>query len=297
MGQHSRWVSERAGRLVAPPPTQNRVPPPATGRAGRNLPWAITVGVGLLVLVGVSLFLPKPVFILLVAAAIAVALWEFAGACARANVALALPPLWVGSLGIFVCAWQLGSEAMFVALFLTVVAAALWRLMDGGGLKALRDVVAAAFVATYLPFLAAFAVLMHVRGGPWPVVVFILGTISNDLGGYIAGVLFGRHPLAPSVSPSKSWEGFAGSLLMSIVVVATGMWLLGGPIWVGALLGALSAVLATVGDLGESLIKRDIGLKDMGSLLPGHGGIMDRLDSLLMTVPAYYLVFLLTLGW
>ncbi|MBD3688982.1 phosphatidate cytidylyltransferase [Winkia sp. C62] len=290
-------MSERASRLVSPPPTQNKVPPPATGRAGRNLPWAIAIGVALGCIAAIFVFLPQPFFVGFVAVVIALALWEFAGACARADIAVALPPLWVGALGILVCAWQLGCEAMLVALFLTILASVFWRLMDGGGLRALRDVLVTAFAATYLPLQAAFVVLMEVRGGPWPIILFILGTISNDIGGYVAGVLLGRHPMAPSVSPSKSWEGFLGSLVMSVLVVAAGMHLLGGPLWVGVCLGIVSPMLATIGDLGESLIKRDMGLKDMGTLLPGHGGIMDRLDSLVMTVPAYYMVFSLALGW
>lgn len=295
MPGRSGRISERASRIVSPPPTQNKVPPPATGRAGRNLPWATAIGLGLLLLVGVFIFLPLPYFVVFVAVAVGVALWEFAGACARAEVYVALPPLWVGALGIVVCAWQLGLEAMLVALFLTIIASVFWRLMDGGGLRALRDVLVTAFAATYIAFQAGFAVLLAVRGGQWALVVFVLGTISNDIGGYIAGVLMGRHPLAPSVSPAKSWEGFAGSLVMSVIVVCLGMSLLGGPVWVGAVLGAASAFVATAGDLGESLIKRDIGLKDMGSLLPGHGGLMDRLDSILMTLPVYYAVFVLAL--
>ncbi len=297
MGSHSGRLGKRASKLVSPPPTENHVPPPATGRAGRNLPWAIAIGVGLLTLVGVFIFLPQPFLIGLIAVAVAVALWELAGAFGRANVSLTLPPLWVGAAGILVCAWQVGVEAMTVALFLTMLACAFWRIMDGGGLTALRDVLVSSFAAMYVPFLAGFAVLMHVHGGPWPVVIFLLGTISNDLGGYITGVLFGKHPLAPSVSPAKSWEGFIGSVAMSAAVVAVGMHLLGIAWWVGIVTGVVSAMLATIGDLGESLIKRDIGLKDMSNLLPGHGGIMDRLDSLLVTMPLYYVVFLLALRW
>jgi phosphatidate cytidylyltransferase len=127
--------------------------------------------------------------------------------------------------------------------------------------------------------------------GPARIVVFILLVVASDVGGYAVGVLFGRHPMAPSVSPKKSWEGFAGSLAAGLGVgVAAVVWLLDGAWWVGAAVGVAAVVTATVGDLGESLLKRDLGIKDMGSLLPGHGGVMDRLDSLLPTAPVVYLL-------
>ena len=109
----------------------------------------------------------------------------------------------------------------------------------------------------------------------------------SDIGGYAAGVLFGKHPMAPSVSPKKSWEGFAGSVVACVVggVALVVRWLLDGPWWAGVVLGAVAAVGATLGDLCESMIKRDLGIKDMGSILPGHGGLMDRLDSLLHRRP------------
>jgi len=121
--------------------------------------------------------------------------------------------------------------------------------------------------------------------------VFIATVVGNDVGGFAAGVLFGKHPMAPSVSPKKSWEGMAGSVVASAVAgwltVSLG---LGGPAWVGVLLGVVTAVAATIGDLSESLVKRDLSIKDMGSLLPGHGGMMDRLDSLLFVAPLAWLV-------
>ena len=118
------------------------------------------------------------------------------------------------------------------------------------------------------------------------IAVFILVTVFSDIGGYAAGVRFGRHPMAPSLSPKKSWEGFAGSVLACGVVGALAVWLLlDGAWWGGAVLGVLVAGCATVGDLIESSIKRDVGIKDMSSLLPGHGGLMDRLDSLVVCAP------------
>ena len=127
--------------------------------------------------------------------------------------------------------------------------------------------------------------------GPERVVTFFLVVVASDVGGYVAGVLFGKHPMAPTISPKKSWEGFAGSTLACIGAgIASVVWLLDGDWWAGAIVGAVAVLTATVGDLGESMIKRDLGIKDMSNLLPGHGGVMDRLDSLLATAPVVWLL-------
>lgn len=251
----------------------------------------------MLAVVVASLALPPIAFFALLLALTWLGMYELAAAFARIDVRVSLPPLWVGALGILVCAWQLGAEAMLAALFGTVVAVVAFRLMDSAGSACLRDVMISTLVAVYVPFQAGFAMMLLARGGVPAILLFVLTTISNDIGGYVSGVLFGRHPLAPSVSPSKSWEGFAGSALMSAAVCAVGMHLQGLPWWLGALLGVASAVLATCGDLGESLIKRDLGLKDMGYLLPGHGGFMDRLDSLVVTAPLFFVTYATWLGW
>ena len=160
------------------------------------------------------------------------------------------------------------------------------------GLIYLSMIFVAPFCLLYVPFLASFvALLLHSHDGVQRVLTFIAVTIASDIGGFAAGVLFGRHPMAPVVSPKKTWEGFAGSAVASLLVgVACITWLLEDDWWVGLVLGAVAVVAATLGDLAESLIKRDLGIKDMGTLLPGHGGIMDRLDSLLATVAVAYLV-------
>jgi phosphatidate cytidylyltransferase len=152
---------------------------------------------------------------------------------------------------------------------------------------AVRDVAGGFFVAVYPSFLAGFAALMLApQDGARRTVTFILVTVLSDVGGYAFGVVFGKHPMAPSVSPKKSWEGFAGSVLTCVVGGAIAVPLLvHGPWWGGAVLGACAAVAATVGDLTESTIKRDLGIKDMSTILPGHGGAMDRLDSLLLVAP------------
>jgi phosphatidate cytidylyltransferase len=157
-----------------------------------------------------------------------------------------------------------------------------------GVADAMRDIAGGMFVALYPSFLAGFAALLLAApdDGAKRVFVFILVTVLSDIGGYLFGVLWGRHPMAPSVSPKKSWEGFTGSVLACMVGASLAIPLaLGGPWWSGLILGALVAVGATVGDLTESTIKRDLGIKDMSTILPGHGGVMDRLDSLLITAP------------
>ena len=176
---------------------------------------------------------------------------------------------------------------------------ACWPPWSGGWATARpaiqRDLTAAALIAVYVPFLLGFAALLAAarrraaadRGRRWPAVVL------SDTGGYAAGVFFGKHPMAPSISPKKSWEGFAGSVLAAAVGSALLLWLLldVAPWW-GALFGVVVSIAAVLGDLAESMIKRDLGIKDMSNLLPGHGGLMDRLDSILFAVPTAYLLLL-----
>ncbi|MGP7960747.1 phosphatidate cytidylyltransferase [Sanguibacter sp. A247] len=271
--------------------------PTTTGRSGRDLPRAIAVGLGLLAVVGLSLFLWTPAFVGLALVAVGAALWELAQAFARRDVHLPLAPLWVGSAGILVSAYSAGSEAMFVSFVLTVLGVLVWRALDGYGPRGLRDAAAATFATAYLPLMAGFAMLMLAQPeGVWRVLLFILLPVASDTGGFFAGVRFGKHPLAPSISPKKSWEGLAGSFVLTSIVGVVGIILLGGPWWWGLVLGAATPVTGTFGDLAESLLKRDLGLKDMGSLLPGHGGVLDRLDSLLLTAPFAYLMLSAALG-
>jgi phosphatidate cytidylyltransferase len=267
-----------------------------TSRAGRNLPAAIAVGVGLLALLAASLwFRPEP-FVAFVVVAQSAALWELRSAFARRDIHIPLTPLIVGGAGMAVSAYAAGPEALLVAFMLTVGGVVVWRVLDGSGPGALRDAAAAVFAATYLPFMAGFVLLiLDQPSGELRVVLFVLLAVANDVGGYVAGVMFGRHPLARSISPKKSWEGLAGSIVLAVVVgVAGSLWVLDTSWLLGVALGVLTAVTATAGDLAESLIKRDLDLKDMGSLLPGHGGVLDRLDSLVVTAPFVYLVLATT---
>jgi phosphatidate cytidylyltransferase len=260
-------------------------------RAGRNLPMAVGVGLGLGALVLVPLFTYRPAFLLVLVAAVCVGIHEMVRAVQRVEARPPLFPVLAGGVGMVGLAWFAGPEALLVGLLLTVVALPVWRLADGPvGYQ--RDLTAGALIAVYVPFLAGFCVLLVVPDdGAMRVVAFIATVVCSDVGGYVAGVLFGRHPMAPTVSPKKSWEGFGGSLLFCAIggVCFLGLGF-GTHWWQGVLYGIAIAIAATLGDLAESMIKRDLNIKDMGTLLPGHGGVMDRLDSLLLAAPVSYLL-------
>ena len=261
------------------------------GRAGRNLPAAVAVGLGLAAIVVVPLFTVRWGFAVVIALVIAVAITELCRALRSAGIRATVAPLLVGGPLTVIAAYLRGTDALLFGVVVTMLACVLWRLPDGAP-GYLRDATASVLVAAYVPMLAAFAALLTAPSdGAARVVAFVATTVCSDVGGYAAGVVFGKHPMAPRVSPKKSWEGFAGStagcVACGVGVVSTFMdiaW------WQGALFGLAVVVAATVGDLGESLLKRDLGIKDMGHLLPGHGGIMDRLDSLLIVAPVSWLL-------
>jgi phosphatidate cytidylyltransferase len=263
----------------------------AGGRAGRNLPVAIGVGVALAALIVLSLYVVKAAFVALVAVAMLVAVWELTSALGSKQITPPVVPVSVGTVAMIAGAYFGGSQALVVALALTVLGVIVWRLTDGPA-GYVRDMTAGVFTAAYVPFLASFAVLLVVPDdGELRVTTFFLVTTFSDIGGYAAGVLFGRHPMAPAISPKKTWEGFAGSALTCMAVGAAALTLLFAEAWwKGVLLGAGIVLAATLGDLGESVVKRDLGVKDMGNLLPGHGGIMDRIDSLLLSAPVAWLL-------
>ncbi len=266
-------------------------PAPKSSRAGRDLPAAVAVSIALLGIVGASLFIYKDAFLIVVAVAVLLAVSELAKALSTAGTVLPMAPVAAGSVAMLFSAYAGGSTALVMAMGCTVLAVLLWRMAKGPR-GYVRDVSAGVFTAAYIPFLAGFVtLLLRPDDGPWRVLTFIVVTISSDIGGFVVGVLLGRHLMAPSISPKKTWEGFAGSAAacmlagwLLVVYALEGAW------WVGVLLGAVTVVSATAGDLCESLIKRDLGLKDMGKLLPGHGGIMDRLDSMLATVAFSWLL-------
>ncbi|MCB5909360.1 phosphatidate cytidylyltransferase [Streptomyces pinistramenti] len=285
----------------SPGPTGPQDPEkPKKKSAGRNLPAAIGVGVGLGVVILASLFFYKPVFLGVIAVAVVVGLWELTSRLAeRKDIRVPLVPLAVGGTAMVIAGYLRGAEGSWAAMALTTLAVLVWR-MTGKPENYLRDVTAGVFAAFYVPFLATFVALMLAADadGPQRVLTFLLLTVVSDTGAYAVGWRFGKHKLAPRISPGKTREGLVGAVLFAMVAGALCMEFLitDGSWWQGLLLGLAVAASATLGDLGESMIKRDLGIKDMGTLLPGHGGIMDRLDSLLPTAPVVWLLFVIFVG-
>jgi phosphatidate cytidylyltransferase len=273
---------------------ETKDPEKPKGRTGRNLPAAIGVGVVLGGLVVLTLFTVKATFLAYMWIALAIALAELTSALAKRDINIPVIPVAAGGVAMLTCTYWLGSRDALAAVGLTVVAIFAWRLA-GGTTGYVKDVTAGVFAAAYIPFLASFVAAMLVPAdGPRRVLSFIIITICSDIGGYFAGITVGRHPMAPVISPKKTWEGFAGS---AVACLAAGTlcvtYLLHGHPWQGVLTGAAVVLAATVGDLVESMIKRDLDIKDMGTLLPGHGGILERLDSLLLAAPVVWLLLYL----
>jgi phosphatidate cytidylyltransferase len=264
---------------------------PATGRAGRNLPVAIASGVGLGVVILASLLFEKALFKLVVVACVLVAVWELDRGLRAKDVNLPQEPLMIGGVVMVLAAYLRGAAPLVTATAVTGLVTMLWLLRRGVD-GFVRDATASIFTLFYVPFLGSFvALLLAEDKGVKAILTFIIVTIASDIGGYVAGVLFGRHPMAPVISPKKSWEGFAGSVLFCVVAGwLLVVYLLDGAWWVGIALGLIAAVMATLGDLVESVIKRDLGVKDMSNIVPGHGGLMDRLDSLLATIAPIWLL-------
>ena len=272
--------SQDAGTGSAEPPH-----PPAeqVSRAGRNLPMALAVGLGLGAVIIASLLIYRQSFMIIIVAAVVASIWELQHTLRAArNIQISWIPVALGAAVTVALAWPYGHTAQALGVAFTALACMAWRFGPGSA-GYLADVSASIFIVVYLGLLASFAAMMLAPSdGAYRIMAFLIMVVASDTGGFAAGVLFGKHPMAPTISPKKSWEGFAGSVLAAMIGGALTVWLmLGGLWWQGALVGAVLACTATSGDLAESLIKRDLGVKDMGNLLPGHGGIMDRMDSLL----------------
>lgn len=279
--------------MTAPEPETRRAiraatPAPAgpSSRAGRNLPVAIASGVILGAFAAGTLIIHPVAFVVVICLAMVVAVWEMRQALSEGGLFAPFAPVAIGAVSMIVAAYVRGAEALVFACALTLVATLVWRVADGMT-GVLRDVGAGALILLYPCLLAGFAAMMLAEPqGQWRIFVFIIVTVFSDIGGYAFGVLFGKHPMAPRLSPKKSWEGFAGSVFACAVVGAITIPLtLDGAWWQGALFGALVAPTATIGDLIESSLKRNLGIKDMSNIIPGHGGLMDRLDSLVLVVP------------
>lgn len=274
-------------------------PPKKASRAGRNLPAAIGVGA---VLGGIAiwtlLFAPMG-WLPVLAVAIPIATLEVVRRLREAGYALPAIPLLIGGQAMIWLTWPYGAAGLLGAYGGTIVVCMVWRLV-GQGLREqpvnyLRDISATVLLATWVPLFAGFsALLIFQDDGGIRTFTVIVTVVFADIGGYVAGVLFGKHLMAPAISPKKSWEGLGGSLLFGIAAaVLTVTFLLDKPAWVGVPLGLMLVITGVLGDLVESQVKRDLGIKDMGRLLPGHGGVMDRIDAMLPSAVAGWIVLTL----
>ncbi len=280
-----------------PPADVDADAPEKKSKAGRNLPVAIAVGVAIGGFALLTLFTQAWLFVALACAAICIGIWEVTNSFANVGIRIARTPLYLGAIACSAATYQWGVIAQLVTFGTIVVFVLMWRIRRGTD-GYVKDVTATVFTAAYLPFMVGFVMLMlRQDNGPQLVVVFVALTVCNDVGGYAAGVLFGKHPIAPQISPKKSWEGFAGSVIVAMSVGAwLFIWLLEAPWWQGAITGFVMTIAATAGDFAESAIKRDLGVKDMSKILPGHGGVMDRLDSLVPNAFVSWALFYFFLG-
>lgn len=280
--------------------TQERI----NARTGRNLLGAVMIGLiggGLLV---ISLVVWKELFVLFGAVIVGFASFELSTALRAGAYRL---PRWViaaSAVAVLPVTWLFGVRGLFWGVLGAIALTVLWRLVEQLGSQRTnvvnlgRDLSASVFVHGYVTVLGACAVLLTAQpGGQWWTLSFIVLAILSDTGAYAAGLAWGKHKMAPVISPKKTWEGFAGGgSAASIGGVLLGTFVLGiGPLN-GLLFGVLIFLTATLGDLAESLIKRDLGIKDMSSWLPGHGGFLDRLDSILPSAAVAYACYVLMLG-
>ncbi len=289
------------------PVAATAVKAPRTPKAGRDLPAAISVGVGLLLLVLGSLVFYPVAFVVLAAAFAGVGVWEVTRAIGGKGIKIPLTPVMIGAVAMPASAYFAGAEGLLFALAASALATLLWRSLDSEP-GAVKSILAGVFSLLWVPFLLSFVFLMlraergatteltlelsNINPGVIQVIIMLLLVVANDTFGYLVGVLFGKHPMAPKISPKKSWEGFAGSLGgATLVAIPATVLLLDQQWWVGFVLAIGMVFAGTCGDFAESMVKRELGVKDMSNLLPGHGGIMDRLDSILFAAPMAYAIF------
>ena len=272
--------------------------PQKKSRAGRNLPAAIGVGVVLgAMAIGILLFAPIG-WLPVLAVFIAIAIHEVIRRLREAGYALPVIPLMLGGQAMIWLTYY-GPAVLLGAYGGTIVVCLVWRLIGQGLRDApvnyLRDISATVLLATWVPLFASFSALLIFQDhGGVRTFTLIATVVFADIGGYVAGVLFGKHLMVPAISPKKSWEGLGGSLLFGITAAVLSVaFLMDRPAWVGVPLGLMLVITGVLGDLVESQVKRDLGIKDMGTLLPGHGGIMDRIDAMLPSAVAGWIVLTL----
>ncbi len=262
------------------------------GRAGRDLPAATAVGIGLLALLTVTLLWFRVGFVVIAMVASALAVRELSNALQRHERHVVREVAYPAAIILPAVSYRFSPEVslgVFAGTVVVLAAVRLWRGFQGY----FDDLAASVLVIAYVPLLVGFATAMSVgSSGAERVIVMVLLTAGNDTGGFAAGVFFGKHPIAASISPKKSWEGLLGSLVAQSLLGALVVPLL-LPLapWQGVALGIVMSITATVGDFAESAIKRDLGVKDMSRALPGHGGFMDRLDSLLINALVAWIAF------
>ena len=274
-------------------------PPKKASRAGRDLPAAIAVGVLLGGIAIAVLFFAPIGWLPVLAVAMPIATHEVVRRLRDTGYALPTIPLLVGGQAMIWLTWPFGPAGLLGAYGGTIVVCMVWRLVRQGlgeqPVNYLRDISATVLLATWVPLFASFSALLIFQDhGGFRTFTVIVTVVFADIGGYVAGVLFGKHLMAPAISPKKSWEGLGGSMLFGITAAVLSVtFLLDKPAWVGVPLGLMLVVTGVLGDLVESQVKRDLGIKDMGTLLPGHGGLMDRIDAMLPSAVAGWIVLTL----
>ncbi|MDO5026112.1 MAG: phosphatidate cytidylyltransferase [Trueperella sp.] len=277
-------------------PRPPRQPHEVSSKAGRNLPAAIVTAIALLSLVPLSVVVHIEIFVVLVAIFLSIGLWEFAGALLVKEIKIALIPLVVGVWVMVAVTWVYGLGAGMIAYLLTCGISLIWRTFSAR--HAFTDGLVGCFGLGWIGLFGLFAVrIAALENAPLMVASFVLLPVANDTFGWLVGIFFGKTPIMPKISPKKSWEGFAGSMAGTLVVAIVLLHFVAGFNWYWAVLvGIVAPVFATAGDFAESLMKRDLGVKDMGSIFPGHGGMLDRIDSMLFFAPVCYSIFALATG-
>ncbi|MFO8076115.1 MAG: phosphatidate cytidylyltransferase [Egibacteraceae bacterium] len=265
--------------------------------AGRDLRLAVASGLVLAAALLGALFTSPVLLLAFVGALIVIALLELDVAFRQQGVRPATPVAGGAGLVMLFGAYWVGPSAQALGVLLLLFGAVLWVFLGTDRRRVVPTVSATLLAGLWVPFLAShLALLLARQDGEWAVLAVIALAVSSDIGAYGVGSAFGRHKLAPRVSPAKSWEGLAGGLATVLVLAALVTARLPGfDLPTALLLGVVVVPAATLGDLTESLVKRDLGVKDLGSVVPGHGGIMDRVDSILLALPAAHLL-LLALG-
>jgi phosphatidate cytidylyltransferase len=255
-------------------------------RTGRNLVAALLIGSALGAVFICSLVFDKQYFMVFLAVFIGFGTWELATISRTDNRHVPRIPILISALAMVPTTYYFGALGQLLTLAAGIGFTIVWHAIQRGLSKTTvtdRDMIMSAFTLAYVPFLVSFTLIMTARdGGEWWTLGAMIIIASIDTGAYATGLLFGRHPMAPKISPKKTWEGFAGSIVFAVIagyIIATQM--IHIPWWWGMLFGLILVGTATTGDLIESLIKRELGTKDASQLLPGHGGFLDRLDSVL----------------